>query len=154
MKQKTLLAAVLVVLSTPAQPLFAAEEFGTVKEAEALVKKAVEHIHKAGNEQAYADFTGKKAPFVDRDLYITVMTLSGMNLAHGANPKIVGKDMLDFKDIDGKPFLRERMDLARTKGKFWQDFKYSDPTTKKILPKSGYCERDNDIVVCTGIYKR
>lgn len=153
MKQKTPWATVLVSLLL-AQPLFAAEEFGTAKEAESIVKKAVEHMHKVGREQAYADFTGKKAPFVDRDLYITVMTLSGMNLAHGANPKVVGKDMLDFKDIDGKPFLRERMDLAKAKGKFWQDFKYSDPVSKKILPKSSYCERDNDVVVCTGIYKR
>ena len=129
-------------------------EFGTPAEAEAMVKKAIEHIHKAGKDQAYADFTGKKAPFADRDLYVTVTSLSGPSLAHGQNAKMVGMDMTDFKDIDGKPYFKERFELAKSKGKFWQDFKFVDPVSKKVLPKSMYCEKDTDVIVCTGIYKR
>lgn len=154
MKRNALLPAAMLALLFQFQPALATEEFGTAKEAEAMVKHAVEHIRKVGKEQAFADFTAKKAPFVDRDLYVTVTTLAGVSQAHGQNPKMVGKDLIDFKDIDGKPYFRERMELARTKGKFWQDFKFTDPITKKVLPKSMYCELEEDFVVCTGIYKR
>jgi signal transduction histidine kinase len=153
MLRKTLIAAA-VVASLGAVQSFAAEEYGSAAEAQAMVKKARQHMQKVGREQAYADFTGKKAPFVDRDLYVTVTSLSGPSLAHGLNPKMVGMDLSDYKDIDGKLYFRERFELAKAKGTFWQDFKFVDPLTKKVLPKSMYCELDNDVIVCTGIYKR
>jgi signal transduction histidine kinase len=151
--RKTLVIAAATALMSVSQVASAAE-FGTAAEAEAMVKKAIDHMRKAGRQQAYADFTGKKAPFVDRDLYVTVTNLTGTSLAHGMNPKMVGMDLIDFKDIDGKPYFRERLELAKTKGKFWQDFKFVDPVTKKVLPKSMYCEREDDVAVCVGIYKR
>jgi hypothetical protein len=143
-----------VVASLAAVQSFAAEEYGSAAEAQAMVKKAREHMKKVGREQAYADFTGKKAPFVDRDLYVTVTSLNGPSLAHGMNAKMVGMDVTDYKDIDGKLYFRERFELAKAKGTFWQDFKFVDPLTKKVLPKSMYCETDVDVIVCTGIYKR
>ncbi len=45
------------------------------------------------------------------------------------------------------------MDLAKSKGTFWQDYKFTNPTTKKIEPKSMYCEKLDDSVLCGGIYK-
>ncbi|HWI80411.1 cache domain-containing protein [Ramlibacter sp.] len=151
--KQLILGAVSCALLAAALPAGAAAEFGTAAEAEAMVKRAIEHM-KAGKEQAYADFTAKKAPFADRDLYVTVTSLSGPSMAHGQNAKMVGMDMSDFRDVDGKAYFRERFELAKTKGKFWQDFKFVDPVTKKVLPKSMYCERESDVIVCTGIYKR
>lgn len=131
-----------------------AAEFGTTKEAEAMVAKAVSHIKSAGKEKAYADFTGKKAGWVDRDLYIAIYDLNGKVLAHGQNEKQVGKELIGMQDADGKEFVKERVELAKSKGKFWHDYKFTDPVTKKILPKSMYCEKVDDTAVCAGIYKR
>jgi len=131
-----------------------AEEFATAKEAEAMVGKAISHIKSAGKEKAYADFTEKKSGWVDRDLYVTVYDLSGKVLAHGQNSKQVGKELIGLKDADGKEFIKERVDLAKSKGKFWQEYKFTDPVTKKILPKSMFCEKLEDTAVCAGIYKR
>ena len=66
-----------------------------------------------------------------------------------------GKDkfLLVPKDIDGKPFVKERVDMAKTNATFWQDYKFTNPETKKIEPKSLYCEKLDDTVVCGGIYK-
>jgi cytochrome c len=74
-------------------------------------------------------------------------------MAHGANEKFVGKNMIDLRDADGKEHIRERMELAKTKSSFWQDFKFVNPVTKKMEPKSMYCERADELVVCGGIYK-
>ncbi|HKC13582.1 MAG TPA: cache domain-containing protein [Vicinamibacteria bacterium] len=132
----------------------AKEEFGTAREAEAMVDRGVARIKAVGAERAYADFTGKAPGFVDRDLYVMVYDLEGLVLAHGQNPKMVGKDLIDLRDADGKAWVRERVELARSKGKFWHDYKFTDPVTKKVLPKSTYCERVESTAVCVGIYKR
>lgn len=150
--RRTLLAAAAAVgfALAPAH----ASDYGTAQEAEAMVKAAVGHIKKVGTNQAYTDFTAKQAPFYDRDLYVVVYSLQGKIFAHGQNKKMVGKEMLDLKDPDGKPFVRERVELARSKGTFWQDYKFTDPVSKKVLPKAMYCQRVEETVVCSGIYKR
>ena len=61
--------------------------------------------------------------------------------------------MIDLKDIDGKEFVRVRVELAKSKPNFWQDYKFTNPVSKKIEPKSMYCERLGETVVCGGIYK-
>jgi cytochrome c len=74
--------------------------------------------------------------------------------AHGANEKMIGKNLIGLKDIDGKEFVKERVELGRTNPQFWQDYKFTDPLTKKVMAKTMYCERLDDTVVCGGIYKR
>jgi cytochrome c len=125
----------------------------TADEAMAMVKKGVAFIKAQGTEKGYADITNKQGQFIDRDLYLVVYGLDGTVLAHGANDKMVGKNLIDLKDIDGKAFVKERVELAQTKSSFWQDYKFTDPVTKKIEPKTTYCERLEASVVCGGIYK-
>jgi cytochrome c len=132
----------------------ATAEFGTAKEAEAMTNKAVAHIKAVGADRAYQDFTNKAPGFVDRDLYVVVYSLEGLVLAHGQIPKMVGKDLIELRDADGKAFVRERVDLAKAKGRFWHDYMFTDPVTRKVLPKSTFCERVESTAVCVGIYKR
>jgi len=129
-------------------------DVGTAAEAEAMVKKAVTYIKANGKEKAFTEILNPKGQFVDRDLYITVYDLNGKCLAHGANPKMVGKDLIGLKDPDGKAFVKERVELAKTKDRFWQDYKFTNPLSKKIEPKTMYVERLDDILVACGIYKK
>jgi cytochrome c len=131
-----------------------AAEFGTAAEAEAMVKKAVAEIKASGHDKAYAEFNNPKGKYVDRDLYITVYDLNGKCLSHGANPKMIGKDLIDLKDPDGKFFVKERIEIAKTKGGGWQDYKFTNPVTKKIEPKTMYFEKTGDIIVACGAYKK
>ena len=131
----------------------ATAERATAKEAETMVKKGVAFIKATPRDKAMAEISNKQGQFVDRDLYLTVYQLDGLNLAHGANEKFIGKNMIDLKDIDGKDYIRERLNTAKAKGSFWQDFKFVNPVNKKIEPKQMYCERADELVVCGGIYK-
>lgn len=148
------LAISTAFIMTIASACALAEEYGTAKDAETMVQKAIGHIKAVGADAAYADFTGQKSDFIKNDVYVVVYSMEGKALAHGQNPKQVGKDLIEFKDADGKAFVKERVDLAKSKGKFWQDYKFTDPLTKKILPKSAYCEKVDSAIVCAGIYKR
>lgn len=154
MRMTSLVGALALVCGLGGGLFGAQEEFGTAKEAEAMVAKAVARIKAVGAEKAYQEFTSKAPGFADRDLYVVVYTLEGRVVAHGQNPKMVGKDLIDLRDPDGKAFVKERVELTRTQGKFWHDYKFTDPVTKKVLPKSTYCERVESTAVCVGIYKR
>lgn len=131
-----------------------AADTATKDEAVAMVKKGVTFIKTNGNDKGYAEITNKKGRFQDRDLYLVVYGLDGVVHAHGANEKMVGRNLIDLKDIDGKPFVQERVDLGKTKGIFWQDYKFTNPMSKAIEPKQMYCEKLEETVVCGGIYRK
>ena len=122
-------------------------------DAVAMVKKAVTFIKEQTADKAYAEFTNKDAKFIDRDLYVVVYQLDGKVLAHGSNPKFVGKDMSDAQDVDGKLYVKERVEMASKQPSFWQDYKFVNPVSKKVEPKQMYCEKLDNTAVCAGIYK-
>jgi len=126
----------------------------TAKEAEAMVKKGLAFVKANGKDKGYAEISNKQGQFIDRDLYLVVYQLDGKVLAHGANEKMVGKMLIELKDADGKEFVRERVELGKAKSSFWQDYKFTNPVTRKVEPKSMYCERIDDTVLCGGIYKK
>jgi len=124
------------------------------KKAQDLIQKAIEHIKKAGKEKAFKDFTAKDGGFVDGSFYIFAVDFKGMTLAHGGNPALVGQSMYELKDADGKLFIQEFIKAAKEKGNAWVDYKWSNPTTKKVEPKSTYVKRmeGTDFFLGCGIY--
>jgi signal transduction histidine kinase len=130
-----------------------AAEAGTAAEAEAMVRRAVAYIKAQGPDKAYEEFINGKS-FKDRDLYISVYDLNGKNLAHGVNPRLVGKDMMGLKDPDGKPIIKMITDVARDKGRGWTEpYKFMNPLTQKVQSKVIYVERLADTAIGVGIYK-
>ena len=150
MKTLLLAAAAAMTLGCTAAR---AQDHATAAQAEAMVKKAVAFIKENGTAKAYAEFDNKHGQFIDRDLYIIVYDLTGKCLAHGANAGMIGQDLSEAMDVDGKAYIKERIALAKTKASFWQDYKFTNPVSHKIEPKQTYCERLNDTAVCGGIYK-
>ena len=143
-------AAALLVAGTLAH---AADGGATKEQATAMVKKGVAFIKTNGPDKGYAEITSKTSQFKFEDLYLVAYGLDGTVHAHGANEKMVGRNLIDLKDIDGKPFVKERVELAKSNPTFWQDYKFTNPETKKIEPKVMYCERLEQTVICGGIYK-
>jgi signal transduction histidine kinase len=129
-----------------------AAEVGTKDEATAMVKKAVGFLKTNGADKAYAEISNPKGQFVDRDLYVVVYDMTGKCLAHGANPKMIGRDLIDNKDVDGKEFVKERVEMMKKQASGWQEYKFRNPTTNQIEPKAMYIERLNDVIVGCGVY--
>lgn len=144
-------ACVSAVLCAVAIPAVAAE-LVSKPEAEAMVKKAVAFMKANGREKSYAEFNNKAGKFTDRDLYMVVYGMDGMVYSHGANPKMINKNLIDIKDVDGKAFVRERVDLGKKGAPFWQEYKFINPVSGKIEPKAMYCQPVQDVIVCGGVY--
>jgi cytochrome c len=130
-----------------------AAEKGTAKEAKAMLDKAVAFYKANGKDKAFAAFNDTKGQFVHADLYIYVVNPSGVVISHGANAKLIGQNMSELKDPDGKKFIKEMLDGANAKGKGTMDYKWSNPVSKKIEQKSTFYEKIGDVVLVCGFYK-
>jgi signal transduction histidine kinase len=150
---KAFFRGAVLALGVLALPALAVDK-ASPNEAVAMVKKAVALVKSDGKEKAFAAISDPaNKDFHDRDLYVYAYDLNGVSLAHGTNPKMVGKDLLNMKDNEGKPMIQEMVKVAKEKGSGWVDYKWPNPVTKAIEAKSGYVERVDDILVGSGIYK-
>lgn len=148
---KTTLLALLAVTS-----MAYAQERGTPNEAKALLDQALAHVKAVGPEAAFTDFTEKGGKWQNKDLYVFVIKLDGITVAHGANKGLLGKSLLELKDPDGKFFIKEMIELAKGKGAGSVDYSFTDPQTKKMSPKTSYVARvpGYDGVIGVGVYKQ
>jgi cytochrome c len=147
------LFAVTVCLALGLMSLHAvAADRGSDAEAEALVKKAIAYYKKNGKEKSMDEFSRSPGPFVDRDLYVTVLTLQGDSLAH-INAQMRGKNTMDYRDMDGKYPIRERTEIAQKDGKGWQEFKFFNPMTKQMEIKRTYFEKYDNLIFSSGAFR-
>jgi signal transduction histidine kinase len=140
-----------VVLALVCQAPVAAFAAGK-DEAVAMVNKAVAYLKQNGQEKALAEFNKTDGQFVKGELYVVVLDMNGVVLADGNKPKLVGKALIEVKDVNGKAFVREELDMARSKGKGWVDFMWFNPETKAMAPRSSYFEKVGEVIVLTGVY--
>lgn len=152
MKQlfKTILCG---MLAFGLQSAASATERGTADEAVKLVKKAIAYIKANGKEKAFAEFSNPNGQFKDRDLYIMVYDMQGNNKAHGANAKLIGKNLSEIKDADGKYIVKSFIETATGKGIGWVDYKWPNPVSNVVESKSTYVEKYDDILLGCGVYK-
>lgn len=139
-----------VIVTTQAA---SAVEFGTRDEAVAMVKRVQERFKKDGAEATFKAITTKARAFHDRDLYPFVYDLNGVNMAHGAKPELVGKNLIDFKDQNGKFLIREMIDVVNGAGSGWVNYRWTNPTTNVIEEKSAYVEKLDSYFVGVGVYQ-
>ncbi len=65
---------------------------------------------------------------------------------------MVGVNRWGVKDPDGKYLLQEMINVAKTKGSGWVNYKYPNPKNGKIEGKTSYVEFMDGWVVGCGIY--
>ncbi|HZE92788.1 MAG TPA: methyl-accepting chemotaxis protein [Rhizobacter sp.] len=130
-----------------------ATSHGTSEEAIAMVKKTIAGMAENGIDTTFEEINSKLGRFRDRDLYVAVYDITGRNVAHGANPKLIGRDLIGVKDEDGKPYVKERVEIIKSEGRGWQDYKFLNPVTKQTERKTMYVEGYKDLIIGCGIYK-
>lgn len=119
-----------------------------------FVSKGETLCKSAGIEACLKAFNNTKGEFIQGELYMFAYDFSGVNKALGSNPKIVGKNLYKLKDATGKELIKELINIAKTEGEGWFDYKWSHPQTKKIADKTSYIKKINDnLFIGSGFYK-
>jgi cytochrome c len=141
-------AAALLV----AAPGFASEEF-TPQAVTQFVDKAADFYKANGREKTLAELSARNGRFQKGDVYVFAYDLDGAVIAHPINPKLIGKNLLDVPDVDGKFFRKEILQTATVKGSGWVDYRYRNSENGKTEPKTTYVRKVGDIILACGIYK-
>lgn len=148
-----LLAVVALSAALISQSAFANEP--TAKDAISMVERGAAVLKSAGKDEMIRRINAKDPEFVQGALYLDLRDAkTSIVLAHPINKSIVGKDLIDVPDADGKMYRREIVEVATTKGKGWVDYKYRNPTTGKIEPKTTYVLLVDGLILEAGLYKK
>ena len=119
-----------------------------------LVERAAAHIQAVGRTRAFADFTRADGGFVDGDLYIFCNAADGTVLAHGGNPKLVGKRLWTLRDPEGTATTAEIDRIGRMQGHGWLTYLWPNPRLGRIQRKVVYVLRIDERTVCgSGYFK-
>ena len=76
------------------------------------------------------------------DGYMFVYDLAGVNVVHGANAALEGKNLIDLKDPNGVLLIRELIDAGKKGGGF-VTYMWDEKTRGGLTPKLGYAEAIN-----------
>ena len=146
---KPVLTSLPLVAALLFSPLVNAAGQATPDEAQAMAVKAADYLKSVGPDKAFPEFDAKAGPWHDRDLYVIVQDSKGVMVAHGTNAGLIGRSVLDLKDVDGKPFNRETQAI---KDAGWVDFKWQNPVSKSVEAKRQYIVRVGEYLVGVGAY--
>ena len=140
--------------ATPAITSEAPAAAHTAEQVKAFAERAVAHIRAVGRDQAFADFSRPDGGFVDGELYIFCQDVSGVVVAHGGNPMLVGRNLAGVRGPDGRLANVEINQLGLSQGSGWLEFRWPNPATKRIELKAAYVLKVDDRTVCgSGYYK-
>jgi hypothetical protein len=126
-----------------------ADERGTPDQAKAMAVHAAELLGAEGPEKAFPAFNSGQA-FHDRDLYVMVYNSTGTCVSHGANSALIGKNLIELKDTNGKFVIK---DLVGVPDAGWIEYTWPDPITHKVQPKKTYVVRVGDFRIGVGVYE-
>jgi signal transduction histidine kinase len=142
-----------LLISLALAPLHAQDQKA---KAQTLVKEAIAFAKKSGKDALIKETnmgTGRFHVKSGDDLYIFIYNTEGICLAIGFQSNLVGANRIGLKDPDGKFFLKEMIETAKTKGSGWVDYKYPNPKTNQVQDKTSYVEFLDGMVIGCGIYK-
>jgi len=151
---KKFFSLILFAIFSLSQPaLLLAAENSSTDQAKAMVKKAIAFYKANGKEKTFEAVNDTAGPFNERDLYVVAYDLTGTVVAHGANKKLIGKNIIDLKDSDGVMIMKEQLAAAKGKNAGWVNYKWPHPLTKEMTAKSMYNEIVDDVMFASGVYK-
>ena len=145
-------ASQMAGLSAELKKLFGQFRLATPDDAKKMVEKAYAYLKANGKVKALAAFNNQKGEFIKGELFIFAQDFSGIMLAYGGNTALVGKNLMDDKDVNGKPLGRGMIDIARTQGNGWYEYHFLNPHTNVVQAKLTYIQRVDDYYIACGVY--
>ena len=147
-------AVVILLVFSSGMPVVA-EEKANREECVAKCKEAAKLIKEIGLEKALEKMNDPNGPFVWKDTYVFAFDSETCKVLAHKSPKIVGFMAKDLKDVNGKLYFQEFVQVANTKGEGWVSYMY--PKTRGAIPepKISYVLKvpGEKVIVGAGIYE-
>ena len=160
MKRKTLYSGILlfvgmIILLSPRISPSLEPQSDEAKQTMALVDQAASLLQSKGTE-AFTEFRKKDSKWLKDDTYIFVFKMNGIELFHPIKPELEGTNIIDLKDVNGKAYVQETIETAKTQGSGWIDYMLPKPGESKPSKKSSYFKKvkvgEETFIVGSGFY--
>jgi signal transduction histidine kinase len=124
-----------------------------------LVEEAAALVEKKG-ENAFKEFAQKDSKWLNDDYYIFAYALDGTCIFHPITPELMGKNVIDLRDINGKPIIRQITDVGRKPERdasgwvfyLWQNQTQLTPSWKSTYVRKVTAPNGQIYVVGSGSY--
>jgi cytochrome c len=126
----------------------------TEADAQAFVKSAVAYAKTNGVSKLLKEVNSPTTQFRKGELYIFILDMDGIIMAHGANPKLVGHDLSEREDANNVRYVQQFIKVAEEKGSGWVDYLFANPENGKVEAKTTYIEKVEFVILGCGIYKK
>jgi methyl-accepting chemotaxis protein len=146
-------ASQMAGLSTELKKLIGQFKLATPADAQQMVEKAYAYVKANGKAKAFAAFNNPRGEFLKGELFIFAQDFHGVILAYGGNTAMVGQNLYDAKDVNGKYLGKGMIELAKTQGNGWYEYHFLNPHTNVVQPKITYIQKVDDYYLACGIYK-
>ncbi len=124
----------------------------TPEQARSLLWAAVHELRQYG-ERALERFNDLNGSFVRDDLYVFVLDMDRQVIrAHGGMPRMVGRQVGELVDANGKPFVRDMLQAARNRDEGSLEYAWRNPVTHKLERKQTWFVRVGRQIVAVGAY--
>ncbi|MCX7019838.1 MAG: cache domain-containing protein [bacterium] len=166
MKIRTICCSILPVWLTlaicgavPLEQKLAPYVYEDTRELVTLVEDAAALMEAQGRD-AFEEFSRKNTRWLNKDYYLFIYDIDGNNVFHPIAPELVDKNLMDLRDMNGKPVIRMITDVGRQPGcdaSGWVFYLWEERTQLIPMWKSSYirkvCAPDKKIYLLgSGIY--
>jgi cytochrome c len=158
---QTLVVAGMLLITCAGLPAAAAEPppakapatvaTGDAARAQALLDRAVAAYRK-DPRRALVDFS-LVGPYQDGDLYVFVVGANGvMQASGGSSVSLVGRDVRELRDADGKQFIKDMLAGAKNWGSGSIEYRWLNSEHGRIENKIAYYRKSGDAIIAVGYY--
>ena len=135
----------------PAVKQESADILNDAKRAKELLDRAVAYYNEK-KDMALAAFS-RQSEFTQDDLYVYVISTNGVMLASGgSSAALVGRNVSTMRDVDGKLFFQEMLEIAKTNGVGAVEYRWLNRTDRKVERKVTNFQKVGDLIIAVGYY--
>ena len=153
------LAAAAVLAAAAFHSTDTLAQTATLDQAKDLVKKGREYLRQNGCRKTFEEITHgtKFKDSAHKELYLYVYDEQLVNLAHGGNDRLPGKNLWDMRDKNGRYFNQDLLKAAKAGGGA-VEFDFLNPNTRAVDPKVGWAELETKtdcgpVMIGSGVYR-
>ena len=125
-------------------------------ECQATCMAAAEMVKTQGIAAAMCEINNRSGQFVKGDIYVYMMNMDAVMMAHPMVPTLIGKNLsgMVLKDIHGKEQPMMLVNFAKDRGAGWISYMWPKPGTKKAVEKMCYILKvpDTNVFVVAGFF--
>jgi cytochrome c len=126
----------------------------TQADVQQVTLKAAAFLKEKGVDAARSAFDAD-GEFKYGEIYVCVVNEKGVRLIYPPKPAGENLDVSDAQDVDGKYLIRDILEVAKTKGEGWTQYRWTNPATNKIAAKMTFVKAlpESGLIVYAGLYK-